>query len=159
MSLHTTARLCYQQGSEVFYVTPTSTAPFGETNSSRDAIACVVGGPQKYRGIAYVDNEAAGGRVMRQTGLCVRVEDAAEKVRALIDAQEKINEELRTNPLERLKVLCVGHDWYYAMSDDPRVYRRGTESERRINDLARRVEGGKEVVSHYRKKNQTNRRM
>lgn len=41
--------------------------------------------------------------------------------------------ELDTFALEMFEDLCKNHDWYYAYSDDHRVYTAGREAEGRLN--------------------------
>lgn len=41
------------------------------------------------------------------------------------------------------------HDWYYAMSDDHRAYKRGVADYERLRNLAKEVDGGKEMMSAF----------
>jgi hypothetical protein len=43
------------------------------------------------------------------------------------------------------------HDWFYARSDDPRVYHRGNENWDRLQREMMAVEGGPELVREYSK--------
>lgn len=53
---------------------------------------------------------------------------------------------------EKLTKALKSHDWYYAMSDDPRVYREGREAWERIKLLASKLgDEGDELIEKYRK--------
>lgn len=43
------------------------------------------------------------------------------------------------------------HDWFYEMSDDPRVYQNGRDSWNRLLTNAHGVEGGDELMRNYSK--------
>ena len=45
----------------------------------------------------------------------------------------------------------AAHDWYYAFSDDHRVWLRGTKQEDDLRALANSVEGGKELYEAFHK--------
>lgn len=53
---------------------------------------------------------------------------------------------------QKLEAALKSHDWYYPMSDDPRVYKRGSDAWDRIQFLARQLgDEGKELIAKYRK--------
>lgn len=39
--------------------------------------------------------------------------------------------------LQQLEQLLKAHDWYYARTEDPRVYRRGSEQRQNILQMVR----------------------
>ena len=53
---------------------------------------------------------------------------------------------------EKLEAALRSHDWYYMMSDDPRVYREGREAWERIQLLASKLgDDGDALIAKYRK--------
>jgi len=51
---------------------------------------------------------------------------------------------------EKLEAALKAHDWFYPMSDDPGVYRRGREAWERIQFLASQLDDGQELIAKYR---------
>jgi|VirMetMinimDraft_7_1064189.scaffolds.fasta_scaffold00928_12 hypothetical protein len=47
--------------------------------------------------------------------------------------------------------MCERHDWYYAFSDDHRVWRAGEEASKKLQALAKTVDGGQEIHSAWSK--------
>lgn len=43
------------------------------------------------------------------------------------------------------------HDWFHAMSDDHRVWASGDTDWRRLESIAKQVEGGEELMREYSK--------
>jgi len=43
------------------------------------------------------------------------------------------------------------HDWFFEMSDDPRVYSSGRENQNRLRTAAQFIEGGRDLMSAYSK--------
>jgi len=41
------------------------------------------------------------------------------------------------------------HDWFYQMSDDPRVYHSGNDNERRLQYMAGAIPGGLDLMRSY----------
>lgn len=41
------------------------------------------------------------------------------------------------------------HDWYYQMSDDDSVWRRGAQNKLRLIDFAKTIKGGAELMSAF----------
>lgn len=41
------------------------------------------------------------------------------------------------------------HDWYYPMSDDPRVYNAGQAAKRRLEAQAAQVDGGVQLLARF----------
>lgn len=58
----------------------------------------------------------------------------------LVNETEKIEEDIQTsNPEEEFNSLLSKYDWYYEMSDDPRVYDRGTELDKKLKVLGKQI--------------------
>ena len=53
--------------------------------------------------------------------------------------------------LEDLYQALEAHDWSHMMSDDPRVYQAGSNDAKRINNAARHIDGGKDLVEAFHK--------
>jgi hypothetical protein len=54
--------------------------------------------------------------------------------------------------LQRLESLLKNHDWYYAWSDDHRVYKKGAETEKQIKELVNQLgKEGEDLYDEYKK--------
>jgi hypothetical protein len=53
------------------------------------------------------------------------------------------------NEKEKYIELLKNHDWYYEMSDDHNVWKRGLENEREIKRLMKLLDPHKELYKQY----------
>ena len=58
-----------------------------------------------------------------------------EKFKGKLDAEDQFEDLMRD------------YDWYYEMSDDPRIYNRGQEVDQKLKSLVKTLENFKHIIS------------
>ena len=75
-----------------------------------------------------------------------------ERISEWMDLIERETE----TPLEKLEKALDSHDWHYEMSDDPHVFKRGTDERIEIHHLARLAgHEGQNLLCAYQTRNGT----